>query len=62
MRKCHQIPCLIEDLFRPLQDAMDGRAICRHYHKQFVDIYKIRSHINIRICLHFDVTKEAIAI
>ena len=39
MRESHGIPCMIEDLFVPLRDTINGRAVCRHCHKAFTDIY-----------------------
>lgn len=38
IRACHQIPRLSEDDFKPLRNALNGRAICRYYHKEFLDI------------------------
>ena len=60
IRKFHQIPCLNEDLFDPLRDIFGDKAICRHYNKQFIDLYRLKYHINVRICLSFDMTKDSI--
>ena len=60
MRTAHQIPCHIEDLFDPLRDSYEGKATCRHCHRQFADIYRLRYHINTRVCLQFDPHKETI--
>ena len=60
MRECHNIPYMTEDLFQPLRDTINGRAICRHCRKPFIDIYRLRYHINTRNCLHFDGTKDQI--
>ena len=60
MRTAHQIPCHIEDLFDPLRDSFEGKATCRHCHKQLADIYRLRYHINARVCLQFDPHKETI--
>ena len=60
LRACHQIPRNIEDLFKPLRDAQNGQAICRHCHKPFVDLYRLKAHINARVCLQFDRSKDNI--
>ena len=60
MRTAHQIPCHIEDLFDPLRDSFEGKATCRHCHKQPADIYRLRYHINAKVCLQFDPHKETI--
>ena len=60
LRTAHQIPSHIEDLFDPLRDSYEGKATCRHCHKQLADIYRLRYHINARVCLLFDPHKETI--
>ena len=39
MRENHNIPCIIEDIFVPLRDTINGHAIYRHCRKAFIDIY-----------------------
>ena len=60
LREYHQIPCHPEDLFLPLRDALNGHSTCRHCLKQFTDFYRLRDHINKRVCLSFDPAKDTI--
>lgn len=47
IRSYHQIPCQIGDIFIVLRDL--------------VNMYRLRDHINHRICLQFNPTKDSIA-
>ena len=60
MREVHSIPCFIEDVFSALRDATNGHPICSHYAHSFTDIYRLRDHINRRICLQFNPAKDCI--
>ena len=60
MRTYHSIPCNIEDLFVALRDMTNGHPICAHCHKSFTDVYRLRDHINRRVCTHFDPAKDCI--
>ena len=60
LREHHQIPCNPDDLFLPLRDALDGHSTCRHCLKRFTDFYRLRDHINKRVCMSFDPAKDII--
>ena len=59
-REYHQIPCHPDDLFLPLRDALDGHSTCRHCLQKFTDFHRLKDHINKRICMSFDPTKDII--
>ena len=60
MRRAHDIPCEPDDLYQPLRDAWNGRPICSHCSHSFVDFYRLRDHINRRICRSFNPAQESI--
>ena len=60
LREHHQIPCHQEDLYNPLRDTTNGHPICRHCTKKFTDFYRLRDHINKRVCLLFNAAQDQI--
>ena len=60
MRTYHDTPCETEDLFQPLRDAWQGRPICSHCVRSFVDFYRLRYHINKRAYMAFNVAQDSI--
>ena len=60
LRQQHQVPCLPEDVFRPLRDSYDGRTICRHCKHQFITLYALRDHFNKRACHAFDAVQATV--
>lgn len=58
LRAYHQIPCLPDDFYQPLRDALDGKSTYSHCLRAFIDFYRLRDHINRRVCLRFDPTKD----
>ena len=60
MRRLHDIPCEPEDIYDPLRDAWNGRPICNHCSHSFVDFYRLRDHINGRVCTSFNPAQESI--
>ena len=60
LRQQHQVPCLPEDIFRPLRDSYEGRTVCRHCKHQFTTFYALRDHINKRVCHAFDAAQAAV--
>ena len=60
MRRAHAIPCEPDDLYNPLRDAWNGRPICSHCSHSFVDFYRLRDHINRRVCISFNPAQESI--
>ena len=60
MRRAHAIPCEPDDLYNPLRDAWNGRPICSHCSHSFVDFYRLRDHINRRVCTSFNPAQESI--
>ena len=53
-------PCEPDDLYNPLRDAWNGRPICSHCSHSFVDFYRLRDHINRRVCISFNPAQELI--
>ena len=53
-------PCELDDLYNPLRDAWNGRPICSHCSHSFVDFYRLRNHINRRVCISFNPAQELI--
>ena len=60
LRQQHQVPYLPEDVFRPLRDSYDDRAICRHCKYQFITLYALRDHFNKRACHAFDAAQAIV--
>ena len=60
MKRSHDIPCESDDIYDPLRDTWNGRPICNHYTHSFVDFYRLRDHINRRICTSFNPAQESI--
>ena len=60
MRQAHTIPCEPDDLYNPLRDAWNGRPICSHCSHSFVDFYRLRDHIDRRVCTSFNPAQEMI--
>ena len=60
LRRQHQVPCLPEDVFRPLRDSFEGRSIYRHCKHQFTMLYALKDHINKRACHAFDVAQATV--
>ena len=60
LRQQHQVPCLPEDVFRPLRDSFEGRIVYRHCKHQFTTFYALRDHINKRACHAFDAAQAAV--
>ena len=60
LREHHWIPCIQEDLYNPLRDTTNGHPICRHCNKKFTDFFRLRDHINKRVCLFFNALQDQI--
>ena len=60
LREQHQIPCNQEDLYNPFRDTTNGYPTCRHCSKKFTDFYRLRDHINKRVCLQFHALQDQI--
>ena len=60
LREYHQIPCIQEDLYNPLRDTTNGHPTCRHCNKKFTDFFRLRDHINKRVCLLFNALQDQI--
>ena len=60
MREFHSIPYYIEDVFNALRDTTNGYPTCLHCARSFTDMYRLRDHINRRVCLQFNLAKDCI--
>ena len=49
-----------DDIYNPLRDAWNGRPICNYCVHSFVDFYRLRDHINRRVCTSFNPAQESI--